>query len=206
VDTKLYVQSTVSALVDASKDATMIVVGNRGMSTFGRHLLGSVSAGLVHHAHCPVAVVHSDGAARPTGDQQAPVLLGVDGSAASELATSLAFDMAARRRVGLVALHAWSDVGVFPMLGMDWKVNRQEGREVLTERLAGWQAQYPDVTVSRHLHCDLPARWLIEESQRAQLVVVGSHGRGGFGGMLLGSVSSAVAQSARVPVIVVRCS
>jgi nucleotide-binding universal stress UspA family protein len=205
VQTKLYTHGIVPALVDATTDAAMVVVGDRGMNSFGRHLLGSVSAGLVHHAHCPVAVIHDDAAAL-TGHRGAPVLLGVDGSSASELATSVAFEMAARRGVGLVALHAWSDVGVFPLLGMDWRVNRGEGSEVLAQCVAAWQGKYPDVRVERRLHCDQPARWLVVESQRAQLVVVGSRGRGGFSGMLLGSVSSAVAQSACVPVIVARRS
>jgi nucleotide-binding universal stress UspA family protein len=87
---------------------------------------------------------------------------------------------------------------------MDWREYEEQGQEILGERLAGWQEQYPDVAVQRRLECDQPAHWLIEESRHAQLVVVGSHGRGGFTGMLLGSVSSAVAQSAAVPVIVVR--
>jgi nucleotide-binding universal stress UspA family protein len=93
---------------------------------------------------------------------------------------------------------------VFPILGMDWHVYRDEGDEVLGERLAGWQEIYPDVQVHRRLVCDVPARWLVNESDSAQLVVLGSRGRGGFDGLHLGSVSSAVAQSARVPVIVVR--
>jgi nucleotide-binding universal stress UspA family protein len=87
---------------------------------------------------------------------------------------------------------------------MDWRVYRDQGDEVLGERLAGWQERYPDVQVHRRLVCDVPARWLIDESKNAQLVVVGSRGRGGYAGLQLGSVSSAVVQSADVPVIVVR--
>lgn len=200
--TKLLYSSVVPALIDASADAWIVVAGSQGMGAAGRLLLGSVTTGLVHYAHCPVAVVHSDGDAASVAG--APLLLGVDGSPASEAATALAFEEASRRGVGLVALHAWSDVGVFPILGMDWHDREREGQEILAERLAGWQEQYPDVHVERLLVCDKPSRWLLAESERAQLVVVGSRGRGGFPGMLLGSVSSAVAQAARVPVIVVR--
>jgi len=202
VHTEMVYSSVVPTLIDASKEAWMIVAGSQGMGALGRLLLGSVATGLIHHAHCPVAVIHSNQGEAP--DSSAPVLLGIDGSPASEAATALAFDEASRRGVELLALHAWSDVGVFPILGMDWRDRESEGQEVLAERLAGWQEQYPDVRVKRLLVCDKPARWLLEESERAQLVVVGSRGRGGFPGMLLGSVSSAVAQSATVPVIVVR--
>jgi nucleotide-binding universal stress UspA family protein len=193
-----------ATLVDASRDAHMIVVGARGFDGFGWHMLGSVSAGLLHHAHCPVTIVRDPESAGREIHDDAPVVVGIDGSRASEAATALAFDEASRRRVPLVALHAWSDVGVFPILGMDWHVYRDEGDEVLGERLAGWQEIYPDVQVHRRLVCDVPARWLVNESDSAQLVVLGSRGRGGFDGLHLGSVSSALAQSARVPVIVVR--
>lgn len=192
----------VPALVDASKHTQMVVVGSRGMGAVGRAVLGSSSSGLVHHVHCPVAIVHADEAQAP--DRTSPVLLGIDGSPASEAATALAFDEASRREVDLVALHAWSDVGVYPVLGMYWQQYEDEGHEVLAERLAGWQERYPDVHVQRRIVCDRPAHWLIDESQRAQLVVVGSHGRGGFSGMLLGSVSTKVAQASKAPVIVVR--
>ena len=202
VATEILRDYAVPALVGAAKKAEMIVVGSRGLGAVGRTILGSVSSGVVHHAKCPVAIVHADEAQSP--DQSSPVLLGIDGTRASEAATALAFDEASRRRVELVALHAWSDVGVFPALGMDWHAYEDEGHEILGERLAGWQEQYPDVVVRRRIVCDRPARWLIEESQHAQLVIVGSHGRGGFPGMLLGSVGSAVAQSAKAPVIVVR--
>jgi nucleotide-binding universal stress UspA family protein len=204
VRTETVYASPVPTLIEASKDAWMIVVGSQGMDALGRLLLGSVSTALIQHAHCPVAVLRSDEAT--TADPDAPVLVGIDGSAASEAATAMAFDEASRRGVDLVALHAWSDVGVFPILGMDWRDRESQGEEVLAERLAGWQEQYPDVHVHRLLVCDKPSRWLLQESARAQLVVVGSHGRGGFPGMLLGSVSSAIAHSARTPVIVVRGS
>jgi nucleotide-binding universal stress UspA family protein len=194
--------NTVPALVAASQDAWMLVIGSRGMGAVGRAVLGSASSGAVRHAHCPVAILHADESQSP--DRISPVLLGIDGSPASEAATALAFEEASRRKVDLVALHAWSDVGVFPVVGMHWQEYEDEGHEVLGERLAGWQEQYPDVHVRRRIVCDLPARWLIDESQQAQLVVVGSHGRGGFPGMLLGSVSIAVAEGAKAPVIVVR--
>ena len=194
----------VRTFIEASRGAYMIVVGSRGQDVFGRHSLMSVSSGLLHHAQCPVALVHAPDSAQEEIDDAAPVLLGIDGSPASEAATALAFDEADRRGVPLVVLHAWSDVGVFPILGMDWRTYRDQGDEVLGERLAGWQERYPDVRVHRRLVCDVPARWLVDESKNAQLVVLGSHGRGGYAGLQLGSVSSAVAQSAHVPVIVVR--
>ena len=200
--TDVLYSSVVPALVDASKCKQMIVVGNCGTGEWGELRLGSVSGGLVHHARCPVAVIHAE--RRRPADSTAPVLLGIDGSPASEAATALAFDEASRRGVNLVALHAWSDVAVFPILGMDWRKYESQGQETLGERLAGWQQQYPDVHIQRRLVCDQAARWLIRESEHAQLVIVGSRGRGGFASMLLGSVSSAVAHSAKVPVIVVR--
>jgi nucleotide-binding universal stress UspA family protein len=202
IRTEMVYSSIVPALIEASKDAWMIVAGSQGLGALRRLLLGSVTTALRHHAHCQVAVIHADEDMAP--DLNAPVLVGIDGSPASEAAIALAFDEASRRGVELAALHAWSDVGVFPMLGMDWRDSEAKGQEILAERLAGWQEQYPDVHVKRLIFCDKPSRWLLKEAERAQLVVVGSHGRGGFAGMLLGSVSSRVAQSATVPVVVVR--
>lgn len=190
------------ALVEASRDAVMTVVGTRGLTAIGRAVLGSVSSGLLHHGHGPVVVVNAEYGRM--ADRRLPVLLGVDGSPASESATALAFDEASRRGVDVVALHAWSDVGVFPALGMDWHRYEDRGHEILAERLAGWQEQYPDVRVHRRIVCDQPARWLVDASQETQLVVLGSRGRGGFAGLVLGSVAAKVAHAATVPVMVVR--
>lgn len=192
----------IAELSKASENADMLVVGSRGLGPVGGAVLGSVSRALLHHAQCPV-VVAKEGVVRRT-DRNLPVLLGIDGSPASEAATAFAFDEASRRGVELVALHAWSDVAVFPILGMDWHTYEQQGHEILSERLAGWQETYPDVRISRRIVCDKAARWLIDESKQAQLVVVGSRGRGGIASMLLGSVSTAVAEAATAPVAVVR--
>jgi nucleotide-binding universal stress UspA family protein len=193
----------IPTLVDLSKDAAMMVVGCRGHGKLTRRLLGSVSSGLVQHAHCPVAVIHDED---PLMDHpaQAPVLVGIDGSPASEIATALAFDEASRRGVGLIAIHAWLDDDLHAWTGVDWDRQLEVGREALAERLAGWQEDYPDVAVEHRLVDGDPAERLVAASEGAQLTVVGSHGRGGFAGMLLGSVSSTVVQAVRMPVIVAR--
>ena len=181
----------------------MVVVGCRGRTGQHRRLLGSVSSGLIHHAHCPVAVIH-DEAPSSLQSAQLPVLVGIDGSRASELATAIAFDEASWRGVDLVALHVWGDADMSTVFGIDKLAVQSAADKTLAESLAGWQERYPEVTVHRVVEFEQPARHLLDQAERAQLVVVGSHGRGGFAGMLLGSVSTAVAQAARVPVIVAR--
>ncbi len=195
-------------LIELSKEADMVVVGCRGQGAVARALLGSVSSGLVQRAHCPVAIIHDEDSAS-TRSPQAPVLVGIDGSPASELATEIAFDEASRRGVGLVALHAWSDLGPLEFGKMswapvEWSNTREREEALLGERLSGYCERYPDVEVHKIIVHDQPASRLLEHAENAQLVVVGSRGRGGFPGMLLGSVSRAVVNAARIPVIVAR--
>jgi nucleotide-binding universal stress UspA family protein len=191
-----------ATLIDMSKDAHMVVVGSRGLGAWGRRLLGSVSTAVVHHAQCPVAVIHDEDPLMEHPDQ-APVVVGVDGSPAAEQAIAIAFEEASLRGVDLVAVHAWNDVDYeFP--DIKWVDYTARGERIVAECLAGFCQTYPDVTVRKVLVRDRPAHQLLQQSEAAQLLVVGSHGRGGFAGMLLGSVSSEVVQSARMPVIVAR--
>ena len=106
-----------------------------------------------------------------------------------------------------MAVHAWSDLTMIELPGLDWSAVEAEAERSFSERLAGWQERYPDVTpVHLVIVLDRPARELIEKSESAQLAVVGSHGRGGFSRLMLGSVSNAVVHRVKVPVIVARPS
>jgi nucleotide-binding universal stress UspA family protein len=208
-DRKVAVKSEVvfstpaQALIKMSDEAEMLVVGSSGKGMLARGLLGSVSSSVVRHANCPVAVIRDEDLLMPD-PQHAPVLVGVDGSSASELATEIAFDQASRRGVELIAMHAWSDVCASGLPGWEWSAPGSESS--FADSLEHWQERYPNLTVQRVVVCDEPARQLIEKSESAQLVVVGSHGRGAFDRMVLGSVSNTVLHSVRIPVIVARRS
>jgi len=204
ITSKLVYSTPALALVKMSTEAELIVVGSSGRGLLARGLLGSVSSSVVRHAECPVAVIRDEDPLMPD-PQHAPVLVGIDGSPASELATAIAFDEASRRGVDLLAMHAWSDVEVLDISGLDWSSLEGGAERSLAESLAGWQERYPDVQVHRLIVRDRPAQQLVEKSESAQLVVVGSHGRGGLTAML-GSVSNSVLHAVRMPLIVARPS
>lgn len=193
----------VPVLVAASRGAELVVLGDRGLGGFTGLLLGSVAVGLAARAECPVVVVRGEGPS-----DAGPVVVGIDGSPISDAALAFAFEAAAARRVPLITVHAWTDstleAAVAPLL--DWDAIEADELRLLSERLAGWSAKYPDVDVRRVVARDRPAHVLIEQATgtAAGLVVVGSHGRGSVAGLVLGSVSHAVLHRSRCPVAVVR--
>ena len=196
VTTRLVQQRADAALIDASRDAELLVVGcHRGRPSW----LGPVLSHVAVHAACPVVAVPA-GPQVPHGD----VVVGVDGSAVSARAVEHAFEQAERRGVRLVAVHAVTptfDAYVPSEAVLEELLDR--GRRHLAESLAGWCERHPDVVVEQQVSLDgaLPA--LQRAGSTAGLLVVGSHGRGALLRAALGSVSSSVLRAAPCPVAVV---
>lgn len=191
-------------LRESSRDARLLVLGSRGLSGFARIMAGSVSTALVAHATCPVVVLNDDA---EEGD--GPVVVGVDGSSTSDSAVAVAFQEASVRGAELVAVHAWADVAMdfvfgYGLAAEDWTAIEAEQHQLIAERLADLRRQYPDVSVRQVVLQDRPVRSLIEHGTGAQLLVVGSRGRGGLRGMLLGSTSRALLHTAPCPLLVAR--
>jgi nucleotide-binding universal stress UspA family protein len=190
-------------LIELSKSARTVVIGSRGLGTVTGLAVGSTAVALAAHAQSPVVVVR--GNAVPDG----PVVVGVDGSPTSEAALAFAFEESSLRNTSLTAVMTVTDFAadsayVLSRLGIDWGQVEEDERRLLAQRLAGWQEKYPDVVVNRIALRDRPVRALMRYGAEAQLLVVGSHGHGGFAGMLLGSTSQALVHHAPCPLAIVR--
>jgi nucleotide-binding universal stress UspA family protein len=185
--------------------AQLVVLGDRGLGGFTGLLVGSVAVALSAHAPCPVVVVRGPMPGVPP-PLEGPVVVGIDGSPTSEAALAFAFEAADLRGVPLLAVHTWTDYQIESTMVavLEGDAIDADEHRLLAERLAGWGEKFPDVAVQRFVTRYRPARTLMEQSAHAQLVVVGSRGRGGFAGMLLGSVSHALLHHAGCPVAVVR--
>ncbi|MFI7330233.1 universal stress protein [Micromonospora aurantiaca (nom. illeg.)] len=187
-------------LQERSADARMLVLGSRGHGGFGGLLAGSTAVSVAAHAHCPVVVVR-DGQAATSG----PVVVGSDGSESALRALGFAVERAAQRDVPLRVLRAWEPPGdrwVPP--DFDPEQVAASERAAAEAELAPWRESFPDVPVEIEAVPGSASALLVEASRSAQLVVVGSRGRGGLRGMLLGSVSQQLIQHSHCPVAVVR--
>ncbi|WP_249645325.1 universal stress protein [Nocardia sputi] len=205
VSTRVSTDTGRELLIEHSAEAYAVVIGATGNTGTFTHL-GSTLLAVTAHAQGTVVVVRTGRDAGDTTLVSGPVVVGVDGSAVGEAAIAAAFTEAAERGAELVAVHVWSDwdFGWFAghaSLG-ELDLDSVE-RAVLAERLAGWQEKFPEVRVARKVEVAAPTSHLLDWSKVAQLVVVGSRGRGGFAGMLLGSTANTLVQHASCPVMVV---
>lgn len=192
------------ALVDAAAGASLLVVGARGLGPLKRVLLGSVSAHCLHHAPCPIAIIRPG--ADPADGFGGTVVVGVDGSEGSDAALAWAIEEAVARHAQLEALSAWQYpvMGETAWAGVDPGVFEEAAELTLDRDLAAADTAGLEQPVRRVTVPAGAGRALVERSQQAGLVVVGSRGRGGFAGLLLGSVGHQLAHHAACPVVIVR--
>ncbi|KRC42568.1 MULTISPECIES: universal stress protein [Oerskovia] len=203
-------------LVELSKDYSLVVVGTRGRGGFTERLLGTVSSALPAHSRCPTVVVPlksgGEGGELPAIQPLKRIVVGVDGSPSADIALRHAIKQARAWSAELVAvagvpvgagagLLAWLPASIDHQQVLD---DITEGLNVIVDR---HEAENPDVPIKRIVLDGTGAELLTEFSTASDLVVVGSRGRGGFTGLLLGSTSQAVLHHSACPVMVVtkRC-
>lgn len=190
-------------LIELAGEAELVVLGGPLVGARTDRLGVTAAEVIARRAAAPIVVVRGE----TSSAADAPVVVGVDGSAVSTRAIGFAYESAARRDRPLVAVHSWGESAFNPFDIVDeWGTDRSEFRdraeEVLAESTAGWGEQYPDVRVRHVVGADQPARLLLGEAEEANLLVVGSHGRGPVRRAFLGSVSHAVLNQANCPVAV----
>ena len=165
--------------------------------------MGSVSAGVVEHAACPVLVVTPE---TPDYAVAGPVVLATDGSPNGTAATNFAFAEATRRGVPLTALHVVETprVGLLRIAGSITPEMVAADEQEITESLAPFTRANPDVDTTIEVRTGDAAEILMEESRDAAMLVMGSRGHGGFAGLMLGSVSRRAIQRAATAVAIIR--
>ncbi|MFE0513672.1 universal stress protein [Streptomyces sp. NPDC058964] len=190
--------SPAAVLLTEAQHARTVVLGAKGMGGFGSLLLGSVALQVVGHAACPVVIVNHV----TTGHGR--VVVGTDGSAHAQAALAYAFEEASLRGAQLQAVHAWSHPGPHAYVSAAQDTMAKEHVQALEEWLAPLRAEHPDVEVVEQAPDEPPVIALARASDRADLLVVGSRGLGGFHGLALGSVSHQLLQFSQCPLAVIR--
>lgn len=190
-------------LLETARDVAMVVLGGRGAGTLAGLLLGSTTLQVVTHTPVPAVVVRD---LEPAVRRE--VAVGVDGAEPSGAALGFAFEEASLRKARLRAVHVWSHPasygpGTMQPIVYEAQIGAEQESRSLEETLAVWREKYPDVEVLSEIVQGRPARVLGGVSARADLLVVGTRGRGGFAGLLLGSVGHTLLHHAHCPVAVV---
>lgn len=206
------------ALVNAAKDADMLVLGSRGLSGIGGFLVGSVGLAVVAHTERPVVLVRAGEQAAdehqmdPAGIPSAatafrPVVLGLDVASPDDALIGFAFEAAARRSVPLRVVHAWNPPPYYAYgMALEPAVEREMAKgdaTILSEVLRPWRQKYPDVDVVEQSGYGSPSLLLIDASREASLVVVGRRVRSSVVGAHIGTVTHAVLHHSTAPVAVV---
>ena len=199
------VGDNVKSLLAHQEDA-LLVVGTGHRNAMSELIVGSTSLGVAMHATSPVAVVPPGSGNRDSGGG---VVAAVDGSADSAVAAHIACQEARARGVKVVVVNTWGlevvDGYVVTESDQEQFAAIQQRQADLVERaLAGARRAYPDVEIEVEIVHDRAVRALVQRSETADLLVMGSRGLGGFAGKLLGSVSQRLLRTAQCPVIIAK--
>jgi nucleotide-binding universal stress UspA family protein len=205
------------ALVDAAKDADLLVVGSRALSGISGFLVGSVGQAVVARSEVPVVLVRAgeqaadEHAMDPVGIPSAatgfrPVVLGLDTDRPDDTVIAFAFEEAARRGAALRVVHGWNLPPYYVYgaadPGFTVELDRADAA-ALADVLRPWGAKYPDVEVAEVSHVGSPADQVVDASLDASLVVVGRRIRHSPVGAHIGPVTHAVMHHSIAPVAVV---
>ncbi|WP_405995293.1 universal stress protein [Streptomyces sp. NBC_00986] len=204
----------VDALLDAAKDADLLVLGSRGLSGVGGFLVGSVGLAVVARAELPVVLVRADEQAADEGEMDPasatsprPVVLGLDADAPADAVIEFAFAEAARRGAGLRVVYGWSlppyyAYGLALDAGLHEEISREE-TDTLTEALRPWRQKHPAIEVALEPRVGSAADHLVDASREASLIVIGRRIRRGALGAHIGPVAHGVLHHSTAPVVVV---
>jgi nucleotide-binding universal stress UspA family protein len=200
VTTELAHGSAAAVLVEASREADLLVTGTRGHGGFAGLPVGSVSLRLAAHARCPAVMVR--GHAHRVADH-GRIVLGVDHDTPPE-AVLFAFNEADRAGVGILAVRAWA---VYPShtpgFVSDTDVLARHAGEDVAAKLKDARGKYPEVPVTIDVRQGHPVLVLTHASRDARLTVVAAHRRHGPFSLGAGSVIQGLLSQARSPVAVV---
>ena len=196
----------ITTLTARAVGARMMVLGSYGAGAVAGMLAGNTSNAVVERVACPVAVVRGS-APRIAPPRSGPVVVGVDGSAAGAAALEFGADLATSLGCQLLAVHCWSDVYATPEGGAHRSRSPETlaatGAAALDEQLQPIIDRHPDLDVQRKLVDAPPLQALVEHAAGARMLVVGTRGRTGQTGILMGSTSLALVEFATCPVVVV---
>ncbi|MEP7333329.1 MAG: universal stress protein [Terracoccus sp.] len=219
IETQYWFGSPAAQLIDASRDADLVVVGSRGRGRILAGLLGSTSYAVAAHAHCPVVVVRGPAGGEPGEVPMPPrpgpahdVVVGTDNSNAAARAVDAAVEVAEREGAALHivcvahprSMEAWAYVETVKGGTEQTHALREHAEQSVLHAANRVGALHPNVPVTTEVLYGDPGQSLADLGATAGLIVIGSRGRGGFTGMLLGSVSHRVIHDAACPVMVVR--
>ncbi len=194
------------ALLENAATASLLVVGARGRGGFKGLLLGSVSLQLLHHAPCPIAVLRPSRDPSEESDTMERIICGIDGSETAHNALRWAVEEARLRGATLEVVHAWQVpyVGGYPYVpAFDPGDFEETARATVAAALEDIDVSGLAHPVEQLVPMDGAAQAILAAAKGADLVVLGSRGRGGFKGLLLGSVNQQVTQHAECPVVIV---